>query len=405
MDTQKKYPLNGVKVLDLTQVVSGPCASMMLADYGAEVVKVEPPNGETYRHVGKLVETENGKTTENFLRFSRNKKSITVNLKEKKGQEIFKELIPNFDVLLVNFRPGVMENFGLDWNTLREINNRLIYATISGFGDPSVLPSPYSRRPAFAIIAESMGGLMNLVGEKDGPPLWLGFALSDMYSGSLALSGVLMALYERENTGKGRRVDVSMNDAAIMMNDLSVTRYGLFKETMSRGQYSLQAPWGAFPTKDGYVCIALLGDKQWHNFCKALNRSDLEINSKLSTGELRSDNFDEYLKPVIEDWTKSKTKDEVTNYLLEHDVPAAPVNEAKDLFNNPHVKAHKMLVEVEDKIAGKYTNVGIPIKMDGLIEPEVNSPPTLGEHSNEIFTNLLGLSDQEISDLREKKII
>lgn len=403
--SEKRYPLQGLRVMDFTQFLSGPLCTMMLADYGAEVVQVEPLTGTAYRTAGMSVETEKGKRTDNFLRFNRSKKSIAVNLKNPEGQEIIKKLLPHFDVLVANFRPGIMEKFGLGWEEVHKINDRLIYATINGFGDPSVLESPYGSRPAFSIIAEAMGGMVDMIGPKDGPPAPFALSIADTSTGIMAFAGISMALYEREKTGKGRRVDAAMMDTSMVFDDMAIARYGSLGQSMTRGAWDHMSPWGQYPAKDGYICITIMLEKQWINLCKAIGHPELATNPELADGKLRNKNYDTMIKQYLEGWTTQRTKKEVQEILTAHDVPVALVQNVADLFEDPNVKAHKMIIEVEDQVIGKFKVVGMPIKMNGIIEPETYSPSLLGEHTDELLTDLLGMKMEDINKLRESDFI
>ena len=390
--------LEGLTVVDLTQVVSGALTTMMLADFGAEVIKIEPPGGESYRKFGLPLKGPGGETNLNIMRFSRGKKSVEINLKSEHGKEIFAKLVADADVLVENFRPGVLARLGFSAKELEELNPRLIYTSVSGFGHDDIHASPYRDRPAYAIITESMAGITHLAGDGEGPPVWLGFAMADIFAGTLALSGTLLALRDREATGQGRRVDIGMYDGALLMNDLAIASQSLTGETMGAGQYALQSPWGPFPASDGYVTIAVLNAKEWQGLCKVLDRPDLAEDEQLTTGMQRSQAHEGLIGPVVEAWTRQRTRAEAVEELLAGGVPAAPVNSAADLMTCPQVQAREMLRTAESSELGEVELIGNPIKLDGLaMDASPPHIPSLGEHTDEILRKRLGATDEDIA--------
>lgn len=401
-------PLTGIRVLDLTQVVSGPACTMLLADLGAEVIKVERPDGgDPYRQEGRVVSNERGSVAVNFLRLNRNKQSVTINLKDEAGRDLLRRLVARSDVLVENFRPGVLERLGLGWPELRAANPRLVYASISGFGHDDLLPaSPYSSLPAYAIICEAYAGILHLVGEApDRPPHWLGFALADLTAGLMAVIGIFGALRRRDATGEGQRVDISMYDAAMFMNDQAITLQSAVGEVMTRGPYTLQAPWGLYPVRDGYVAIAVMGERQWQGLCRAIGREDLAGDPRCASGSLRAEHMDDVIMPVLGPWLLARDRREVTEILQRHDVPSAPVHTAADLFTCGHVEARHMLVPFDHPVAGTVHTVGNPVKISGHQGGRATPPPELGQHTDQVLTGLLGLDDAEIARLREGGVI
>lgn len=393
--------LKDVKVIDLTQVVSGAVTTMLMADFGADVVKIEPPQGEPYRSSGHTIRSEEGETNLNILRFSRGKRSVTLNLKSPEGRRVFDRLIATGDVLVENFRGGVLAKLGYDTERLRELNPGLIYTSISGFGSNDIFPSDDGDPPTYAITAEAAAGLMHLAGRGEGdPPQWMGFAMTDIFAGALAFSGTLMALRDRESTGIGRRVDIGMFDAALFMNDLPIAMYSVLGEIAGPGQYALQAPWGPYRTSDGFVVIAALTARQWSALCEVIGRTELAHDDRLATGRDRSRRHDDLVRPAIEAWSRTLTKEEASAQLLARDVPSAPVNTAAEAVAQPRVGERDMLIEVEEPIVGRQRLVGNPIKLDGL--PRRDTPPRvpqLGEHTNDVLTDL-GCTSDDIKELR-----
>lgn len=398
--------LNGVTIVDLTQIVSGAVTTMMLADFGAEVIKIEPVGGETYRTAGYELHGPGGSTNLNILRFSRGKKSVELDLKSERGKEILAVLIRQADVLVENFRPGVLDRLGFSWERLHELNPGLIYTSISGFGHEDVVPSPYRDLPAYAILAEAMAGLTHLAGEKDRPPAWMGFAMSDIFSGTCAFAGTLLALRDRDRTGEGTRVDIGMFDASLLMNDLPIAYQEHLGEVMGRGQYALQSPWGPFETSDGYVIIAVLNSREWAALCECIGRPDLVDHPDLATGHQRSKAHESIVRPVVEEWTRLRSRSEAVAALQAARVPSAPVNTTEDLLDDPQVAARQMRLETHNRELGTVHTVGNPIKVaSSLVGQGETALPGLGENTDEVLRDRLGLSEAEIAALRESKVV
>lgn len=399
--------LEGVRVLDLTQIVSGPSATLMLANLGAEVIKVERPRtGEPYRHEGRVIANAVGTVTANFLRFSRSKRSLTLDLKQPAGRRLLLQLAERSDVLVENFSSGVMERLGLGYGELSAANPRLVYASISGFGRHDVLPGPLMDQPAYAIIAEAYSGLLDQVGESvERPPHWLGFAMADLAAGVFAFGGILGALFARERTGRGSRLDVAMHDAAMFMNEQAVCLYSATAELMRRGTYGYQAPWGIFPVTDGYVALAIMGNEQWTALCEASGSPELAADPRCATGILRAEHMKDLVEPRLSAWLMSHGRDEVVRDLQRRGVPCAPVNTAADLFSSPQVAAHGMLVEVDHEVAGRVSAVGNPIKIRGVPDPRPMAPPLLGADTDTLLRQLLLLDDTAIAALRDQGVI
>ena len=393
--------LEGLLVIDLTQVVSGPVTTMLLADHGADVIKVEPPDGEPYRTAGLPIAGEEGETNLNILRWSRGKRSVILDLKSDSGRRVLADLIAEADILVENFRPGVLARLGFPRGELDRLNSRLIYATVSGFGHDDLFASPYRDRPAYAIITEAMAGLTHLAGDGLGAPVWMGFAMSDIFGGVLAFTGILMALARREKEAVGGRVDISMYDGAVFMNDLAMAAYSATGEVMGAGQYALQSPWGPFETNDGHVVIALLVDHQWRALCEVIGRPELAEDPRLRTGRDRSRHHESVVEPAVAAWTSARSKASATEALLARGVPAAPVNTASEVSECPQVAARDMLVEVEDAVAGDLRLVGNPIKLDAECT-EARRIPQLGEHTREVLATILLLSDEQINELGDQ---
>ncbi|MBI4504742.1 MAG: CoA transferase [Chloroflexi bacterium] len=399
-------PLRGIRVLDVTQMIAGPYCAMMLADAGAEVIKIERPGvGDLTRQFGPFIERDGRRVSAYFMRFARDKRSVTLNLGHPTGQELLRGLVRHADVLLENFQPGTMERFGLGWPALRELNPRLVYATISGFGHSDIYESPYWERMALDLVAQAYSGLMDLNGEPDGPPVVIPGAVGDVIPAMLTAYGVMLALWQRGATGQGQHVDVSMYDALTAVAERAVMVYGVTGEHMRRGERTLNAPYSVFRAKDGYIGIGALTQDQWRRLCAAMGRPDLLEHPQLGTPALRADHDRTLLRPLIEGWLADKTPQEAAAILLEHDVPSAPVQRASDLFSCPHVAARRMLLDVPDGLGGTVKLVGRPVKLSASPEAEPGAAPHLGEHTEAVLGELLGLSAAEVLGLREAGIV
>ncbi len=399
-------PLKGLRVLDLSHVVAGPYCSMLLADAGAEVIKIERPGvGEMARSLGPFVTNARGeKASGTLLRLARNKKGLALDLRNPEGKRIFKELVKISDVVVENFVPGVMEKLELGYSVLKETNPKIIYASISGFGHEDLYPGPYVDRPSFNLIAQAMGGLMEITGDADGPPFECGASVGDVFPGLLTAFGILLALKIRETTGVGQHIDTSMYDAMISLNERAILNYYLTGVVPSRGKEALLMPHGAFRTKDGYVAIAVFTNEQWAGLCRAMDREDLAADPSLKTGIERAKKG-AFLRPIIEEWTSQRGKTEVTELLLAQGTPAGPVQNARDILECPHAKARKMIVEIDDPVAGKIKMAGNPLKLSLVAEPPLNPPPLLGQHTQEILSELLGMTSAEVECLKAKGVI
>jgi formyl-CoA transferase len=381
--------LEGLIVLDLTQFAAGPYCTMLLADAGARVIKIEPPNGEPYRHEGPSLEGEDGSRTGSyFLRFNRNKESVVLDLKSTQGREAFKRLVRSSDVVVQNFKPETLERLGIDYPTLHDVNEKLVYASISGFGQRDVLPSPYWRWPAFAVVAEAMGGIMDQIGDANCPPHWSAVSLGDLYAGGLAVSGILMALIHRGRTGVGQHVDVSMMDCMVSLNERALFKYALTGVSTGRGTSASWAPFGAFRGDDGWVAIGVIGNSVWQNFCAAIDRPEFLEDPSLSTGPERVGQLDAVIAPAIHEWLIGKTSEQAAELLNERGVPAAPVHTAKEVFESEHVRARHMIVDVDYEGYGRHQVVGSPIKLSADPNPDVGKIPRLGEHTDEVLRTL-----------------
>ena len=399
-------PLAGIRVLAIENFIAAPFATMWLADAGAEVVKIETREGGDFsRSTSPVKPGADGKPSGlSFLRTNRNKKSVTLDLKHPEGKRVFKALVAEADVVLENLRPNVMDRLGLGYEALSEINPRLIYGAISGFGHEDILPSPFGDFPAFDIVGQAMSGLMYRPERTGDRPTYLGFSLADIECGILALYGVVLALLHRTRTGKGKKIDISMYDASLILNEISVTMYSATKRTSPPGVHAVTAPFGTYRAQDGYIVIAVLGEHIWQRFAEVIGQPGLVDDPRFADGSSRRSHQDA-LNMHIDAWLDDKTREEALQALRAGGVPCATVNDVPDLFDCPHVAARKMLMTLDDPVWGAIQVAGNPIKMSDVPEPEAKLPPRLGEHSADVLQEWLGMSEGDIGQLREQQVI
>lgn len=393
--------LDDIIVLDLTRVVAGPYAGSILGDFGARVIKVEiPGRGDDARGYGPY---RNGESMY-YANLNHNKKGITLNLKTDKGKSILKKLACKSDVLLENYRPGVMDHLGVGYDVLHEINPRLIYAELSGFGSYG----PYRQRPGYDIISQGMGGLMSITGAPGGEPTRCGNAMGDMLGGMNLVIGVMMALHARERTGVGQKVDVSLVDSVVASLENAYIRYMDSHELPIRNgnAYASIAPYDTYQAKDGEVIIGCGNQKLYEKFCnEVIHMPWMITDERFLTVPLRVKN-NQIQKKYIEEWTTQHSVDEIVELMLSKGIPAGPIYNVKQILENEHIAgARQMFVEVNHPVIGPMKVNGNPVKLMDMM-PRVNYPaPTLGQDNDLIYKNMLGLSDDEIRDLQEENVI
>ena len=405
MTTDISRPLSGIRVLGLEQYMSGPYCTMLLADAGAEVIKIERPgSGDPRRAIPPFVEKEGVKKAGGFLAYNRNKKSLALNLRTEAGQEVLRKLAKRSDVIVENLRPGATAKMGLDYEHLKEVNPGLIYAVISGFGRMPGYRSEYANLPAFDIVAEAMGGVMNLVGFTDRPPTYTLYGLADVYSGMIAAYGIMQALFMRERTGEGQLVDVSMLDNMLALNERMVTLYSLTGREPERGHLQHLWPRGAFRCKDGYVALNVPDDIIWQRLAKAIGRADLVEDPRSIDGTSRAANA-EFLQPIIENWMAGQTRAEVVDTLNAAGVPTGPVYTAGDVFADEHFRQRSMLVEIADPEVGPRTFARTTPHLSAAPEIPVEAAPNLGQHTRSILQELLGFDSMQVNELVKAGVI
>ncbi|MBF6626423.1 CoA transferase [Aerococcaceae bacterium zg-BR9] len=390
--------LQGLKVVDMTRVLAGPYATMLLADMGADVLKIEMPGkGDDSRAYGPYVNGESAY----FMSINRNKRSLTLNLKNEDAKEILIKLIKEADVLVENFRPGTMEKLGLGYNVLREINPKLIYAASSGFGHSG----PYSKRPAYDGVVQAMGGIMSITGEKDGRPTRVGPSIGDVTAGLFTAIGILGALNYRNETGKGQKVDVAMLDGQVAILENAVARYfatGTSPKPAGNVHTSI-FPFQPFETVDGEIMIAAGNDNLFRKLWHVFGDESVADDPRFKTNPLRGENYDEMIALITEE-TKKKTTQEWQTLLDEAGVPNGPINNIEMVVNDPQIKAREMILEVNHPVAGQTFLPGVPIKMSETQGYIRKAAPVLGEDTEDILMNL-GYSENEIQRLREEGAI
>jgi formyl-CoA transferase/CoA:oxalate CoA-transferase len=391
--------LEGIKVLDFTRALAGPYCTMMLADMGAEVIKVEiPGRGDDSRSWGPpFVEGESAY----FMSVNRNKKSITLNMKSEKAIEIIHKLIVTSDVLVENFRPGTMERFGLDYKQVKKNNPQLVYCCVSGFGQTG----PYRMLPGFDQVLQGMGGLMSITGEAGGPPIKVGVAVADIAGGMFAAYGVVVALYNREKTQKGQMVDISLLDSQVSWLTYRAGAYfasGEIPKPVGSG-HPVIVPYQAFKAKDVYINIAVGNDRLWELFCKTVGLENIMDKPKFANNAKRVENRDEIVK-IVGDLISTKNGEEWLKILTDVGVPCGPIYTIDKIFSDPQILHRKMLCELDHPKVGKVKVTGIPVKLSDTPGEIRTAPPVLGQDSREILTEL-GYSDQEIENLQREKVV
>ncbi|MDR7418835.1 MAG: CoA transferase [Armatimonadota bacterium] len=387
-------PLDDLLVIDLTRALAGPYCTVMLADLGARVIKIETPDGgDDTRGWGPPF--INGESAY-FLGINRNKQSLTVNLKAPRGQEVLRRLIDRADVLVENFRPGIMDRFGFGYEAVRAMNPRLIYASISGFGQDG----PYRERVAYDLIVQGMGGLMGTTGDEGGPPVKVGVAVTDIAAGMFAAFGVLAALHVRARTGRGQLVDASMLDSQVAWTTYQAGAYfatGQNPKRLGTAHPSL-VPYQSFKARDGYVNVAVGSEGIWSRFVVAVGAPQLADDPRFRTNADRVKHRDALI-PLLEPLFAAKTMAEWSAIFDASGVPAGPIYQMSDLFADPQVKHRQMLVEVEHPRAGRIKQTGVPLKFSETPGRIAAPPPLLGEHTEAILREL-GYSAADIGAMR-----
>jgi crotonobetainyl-CoA:carnitine CoA-transferase CaiB-like acyl-CoA transferase len=390
MNATATGPLQGVQVVDLTRAVAGPFCTMLLADLGADVIKIEPPSGDLPRFSGPFTRDDLGRGFGGlFGSINRNKRSIVLDLTKPGDREVLLKLVDQADLLVENFRAGVMERFGLSFETLHERNPKMVYAAIRGFGDPRTGKSPYVDWPAYDIIAQAIGGVLSMTGPTNAEAMRVGPTIGDLYPAVLAATGALAAMLHARETGEGQFVDVAMVDSIVSLCETAVYRYS-YTGTVSApsgNSHPQLVPFDVYRTKNGQCAIAAPTENHWRRLCVAIGRPHLADDERTNTNANRVANA-ELVQGVLAAWTRVRTTEDIVQ-TLGGQVPVGPVNDAADLFDDPHVLARDMLVAVEQPGGARpvvYANC--PIRFTATPSGVYRRPPLLGEHGAEVLAEL-----------------
>jgi len=398
-------PLTGIRVIGMEQYMAAPYCTMLLADAGAEVIKVERTGrGDARRSMPPFVERDGARKAGGFMSYNRNKRSFALDIQKPEGQEIYRGLVAAADVVVENARPGAMDKLGLGPEALRAANPRLVYAAISGFGRLPGHAGPYGNRPAFDIVAEAMSGIMNAVGFKDKPPSWTIYGMADIYSGMCTAWGVMLALYARERTGEGQMVDSALFDNMLALNERMVTLYSVAGHPTNRGEPTLPYPRGAFLCRDGWVAINIPDGLTWTKTCGVMGRDDLVDVGRAGPGGTPAMDANE-LAEIVAAWLVDMGRDEAVDTLNAAGVPTGPVYGAEDVFADPQVAARGMLMPIDDPEVGTYRLCRTPPHLSSAPELPAEPAPNLGQHTAPILRELLGYDDARIAELAEAGVI
>jgi crotonobetainyl-CoA:carnitine CoA-transferase CaiB-like acyl-CoA transferase len=391
--------LQGIKVLDLSRVLAGPYCTMILGDLGAEVIKVEAPGGSDDTRAWGPPSV--GGESAYYLCANRNKRAITLDLKSEEGQEALKKLIAQSDVMLQNFKTGTLEKWGLGYEQIKQINPRLVQCSITGFGSNG----PYKDLPGYDYIIQAMGGLMDITGSEESGPMKVGVAIADVLTGLYAAIGILSSLHERNHSGEGQSIDLSLFDTQVSSLANVASNFlisGLLPKRLGN-QHPNIVPYQTFQTLDGEMVVAVGNDRQFLRLCSVLGLQEIGEDKRFSTNPKRLENKDELVAILSKEMNKKKST-EWLELLSQHGIPCGPINTMQQLFDDPQVKAREMVVAVNHPTAGSIPLVGSPLKLSRTPVEIKRHPPLAGEHSKEVMLEL-GYTEEKIEELQSKKII
>jgi len=392
-------PLDDLFVVDLSRILSGPICTMMLADMGAQVIKVEPPPlGDDSRQWGPPFV---GGISTYFHSINRNKKSLGLNLRTEEGRNILWRLIDRADVLVENFKPGVLDRLGFGYETVSKRRGSLVYCSISGFGQTG----PYRTRPGYDVVAQGESGIMDLTGYPDGPPAKVGTSISDIVTGLYAMQGILLALLARSRNHKGQWVDISLLDSTVSTLTYQALSYLMTGRTPKRmgTRHPSIVPYECFPVRDGFVNIGVTNQKQWINFCNELRLTALIDDVRFSSTDARLTNYAE-LKPILDRALAEWTRFDLLQRLSAADIPAGPINTVAEILEDPQMDAREMIQELTHPEYGPIRVLGIPVKMSetpGIVE---GAPPCFGEHNHAVLS-MLGYTEDAIAGLVKNRTV
>lgn len=397
----RQGPLSGILVVDVTRVVAGPYCAMMLADMGATVIKVENPNDPDYtRSFPPMVETDTGPASAFYAQYNRNKQGVLLDLRSEAGRQAFLKLVERADILVENFRPGVMDKLGVGYDVLREVNPRLVYTAISGYGRTG----PNANRPGYDNSGQASGGLWSMNGYADQPPVRVGTIIGDLSASLYAATGTLAALREAERTGVGQVVDISQQDSVLSLTENAVVRYTVANEVAGPlgNDHPFVRPYGQFPCADGYIFFGGYTDKFWTITCALFGEPEMARDPRIDTMEKRFETatYEGVVKPLLNRWFARHTKAEL-EAMAGDEVPLSAIKTIDEVVADPHIAARGMIVDVPmgDR---RVAMLGLPITLSNVpVQPHA-AAPTLGEHNQSVFADLLGLSAAEIAVLCPK---
>ena len=403
-------PLEGIRVIDLTRILAGPFSTMLMADMGADIIKVEQPGaGDPARGNGPFLSPGGAESSEQqfstyFMSINRGKRSIAIDLSKPKGREVLLKLAETADVLIENFRPGTMQKLGLDYEVVKARNPRIVMCSVSGFGQSG----PYAHRPALDVIVQGMGGMLSITGEPGRGPVRPGASIGDITSALFATIAIQSALLERHNSGEGQYIDISMLDCQVAIMENAFMRYFTLGQTPQRigTRHPSSTPFQAFQTADGHVVVAIMGGStdQWPLFCAAIDHVELIDDDRYTTGWSRTQHYDELI-PVIEEVMRQKTTSEWVELLSDMGVPVGPVQDIAEVANDPQVNHREMFVELPHPVLGQVKFTGNPIKMSRTPSGPRRVPPQLGEQTSEVLTADVGLSPEDVAELFNEGVV
>lgn len=394
-DSPRPLPLSGLRVLDVSQVMAGPFSCMLLADLGADVVKIEPPEGGDQTR-GSMGFKLKGTDSMGFMNLNRNKRSLTLDLKSDSGREVLYRMAKDTDVLVENYRPGVMKRLRIDYDTLKAINPKIVYVSISGFGQAG----PWADRPGLDLIAQAMSGVMSMTGYPGGPPVKAGVPIADIGCALFATYALLAAYIGAQKSGQGQYIDASLFDSALAFSVWDISEYwGTGRQPEPLGTANrMSAPYQAVKARDGYFVMGATNQKLWQKLCGLMERPDLLVDQRFETVSLRLANR----LALVDDLEKTFTQRDCAYWidlLLEAGIPAGPILSYPEAFDSDHGKFRRMRMDIDHPIEGKVPNIGFPVKLMGTPQQVRRHPPLLGEHTEEVLTEY-GVSRDQVRDWR-----
>ncbi len=391
-------PLEGVKVVSFGRYLSGPFAAMLMSDLGAEVIKIEGRKGDPVRDNRPFV----GDLSHYFMSVNRGKKSFSIDLRHYRTKAVLEELIKQTDILIENFRPGIMKKMGFDYEAAQELNPRLIYLSISGFGQTG----PYAYKPAYDMVAQGIGGTISITGTPDSPPARVGYSIGDMGAGLFGVVASLAALYERERSGEGQYVDLAMMDSQIALCENAFSRYFASGEVPKPlgSRHPIITPFQVFQTRTDHMVVIAAREEEWKKLCRVIGREDLMDDERFLTNDLRSKNH-QVLESVLNDIFRAKPRDEWLALFDREGIVASPVNTIEQVADDSQAQAREMFLNVPHPRLGALKMVGTPMKFSRTPCEIKEAPPDLGEHTRDILRDDLKLSPGEIQELQDEEFI